>query len=52
MEAGKIKWDAFDPKILSTEEEKPASVNLTGRSCGGSCIGGNCKSMPKSVKIR
>lgn len=40
-----MSWESFSPSVFFpvVSEEKQ---NRLGGSCGGSCIGGNCKSLP------
>ena len=48
-----IRWETFDPKVLLVQEPiEVGRMNLTGKSCGGSCIGGNCKIVPRIATKR
>lgn len=43
----KRNWSGFDPKVIILFSEKKGGSNMGRPCCGGSCIGGNCKAIPK-----
>ncbi len=43
----KRDWGKFQPKAIIVSSEKQNSANMGRPCCGGSCIGGNCKAVPK-----
>lgn len=47
----KRNWNNFQPKAVIVLSEKQSRVNMGRPCCGGSCIGGNCKAIPKIANI-
>lgn len=47
----KRDWGKFQPKAVVILPKKQSGANMGRRCCGGSCIGGNCKTVPKIVNI-
>ncbi len=45
--AMKRDWSKFQPKAIVASSKKPSYANMGRPCCGGSCIGGNCKAVPK-----
>lgn len=43
----KRDWSKFQPKTVVASSKKQSHANMGRPCCGGSCIGGNCKSVPK-----
>jgi hypothetical protein len=49
--AMKRDWSKFQAKAVVASPEKQNRANMGRPCCGGSCIGGNCKAVPKIANI-
>lgn len=49
--AMKRDWSKFQAKAIVASSEKQNRANMGRPCCGGSCIGGNCKAVPKIANI-
>lgn len=47
----KRNWKNFQVKAVVVHSKKENRANMGRPCCGGSCIGGNCKSIPKITNI-
>ncbi len=47
----KKDWSKFKPKTIIDLSAKNDHVKMGRPCCGGSCIGGNCKAIPKIANI-
>jgi len=47
----KRDWNKFQPQVVVASQTNLKSRIMGRACCGGSCIGGNCKAVPKIAEI-